>query len=158
MEYEPKYVDAAIGRWQRMTKLEATLAGDGRTFEEIAAARGRRDAWLQSSRRTERCESRRAPLCPGPWTWRPAWSRFGDPPWLTANVRNHPPTRSDMDARRKQRSSSRGEAVTPEDAPRVPKTVGAVLRDVLYYQVVLKQESPQPRCLRSKDQALAVEK
>jgi DNA modification methylase len=40
MEYEPKYVDAAIGRWQRMTKLEATLAGDGRTFEEIAAARG----------------------------------------------------------------------------------------------------------------------
>jgi DNA modification methylase len=39
MEYEPKYVDAAIGRWQRMTKLEATLADDGRTFEEIAAAR-----------------------------------------------------------------------------------------------------------------------
>jgi hypothetical protein len=40
MEFEPKYVDAAIGRWQQMTKLEATLAGDGRTFEEIAAARG----------------------------------------------------------------------------------------------------------------------
>jgi DNA modification methylase len=40
MEYEPKYVDAAIGRWQRMTKIEATLADDGRTFEEIAAARG----------------------------------------------------------------------------------------------------------------------
>jgi DNA modification methylase len=39
MEYEPKYVDAAIGRWQRMTKIEATLADDGRTFEEIAAAR-----------------------------------------------------------------------------------------------------------------------
>jgi DNA modification methylase len=40
MEFEPKYVDAAICRWQQMTKLEATLAGDGRTFEEIAAARG----------------------------------------------------------------------------------------------------------------------
>jgi DNA modification methylase len=39
MEYEPKYVDAAIARWQRMTKLEATLADDGRTFEEIAAVR-----------------------------------------------------------------------------------------------------------------------
>ncbi len=39
LEIEPRFVDAAIGRWQRMTKLEATLAGDGRTFEEIAAAR-----------------------------------------------------------------------------------------------------------------------
>jgi DNA modification methylase len=39
MEYEPKYVDAAIARWQQMTKLDATLAGDGRTFEEIAAER-----------------------------------------------------------------------------------------------------------------------
>jgi DNA modification methylase len=41
MEFEPKYVDVAIERWQRMTKLEATLAGDGRTFEEIHAARSR---------------------------------------------------------------------------------------------------------------------
>jgi DNA modification methylase len=41
MEFEPKYVDVAIERWQRMTKLEATLAGDGRTFEEIRAARSR---------------------------------------------------------------------------------------------------------------------
>jgi hypothetical protein len=37
---EPRYVDAATGRWQQMTKLEATLAGDGRTFEDIVAARG----------------------------------------------------------------------------------------------------------------------
>jgi DNA methylase len=40
MEFEPRYVDAAVGRWQQMTNLEATLAGDGRTFEEIATARG----------------------------------------------------------------------------------------------------------------------
>ena len=39
MEYEPRYVDVAIQRWQSLTKLEATLAGDGRTFEEIAEAR-----------------------------------------------------------------------------------------------------------------------
>jgi hypothetical protein len=39
LEIEPRFVDAAIGRWQQMTKLEATLAGDGRTFEEIVAAR-----------------------------------------------------------------------------------------------------------------------
>jgi DNA modification methylase len=39
MEYEPVYVDVAIRRWQSFTKLEATLQGDGRTFEEIAEAR-----------------------------------------------------------------------------------------------------------------------
>ncbi len=39
VEYEPGYVDVAIKRWQRSTKLEATLAGDGRSFEEIGAAR-----------------------------------------------------------------------------------------------------------------------
>ena len=37
MEYEPRYVDVAIQRWQSLTKLEATLEGDGRAFEEIAA-------------------------------------------------------------------------------------------------------------------------
>jgi hypothetical protein len=39
IEYEPRYVDVAILRWQRVTKLEATLAGDGRSFEDISAAR-----------------------------------------------------------------------------------------------------------------------
>ncbi len=39
IEYEPRYVDVAILRWQRMTKLEGTLAGDGRSFEDISAAR-----------------------------------------------------------------------------------------------------------------------
>ena len=39
MEYGPRYVDVAIRRWESATKLEATLVGDGRTFEEIAASR-----------------------------------------------------------------------------------------------------------------------
>ena len=39
MEYEPGYVDVAVKRWQTMTKLEATLEGDGRTFDEVAASR-----------------------------------------------------------------------------------------------------------------------
>ena len=39
MEYEAGYVDVAVRRWESVTKLEATLAGDGRTFEEIAASR-----------------------------------------------------------------------------------------------------------------------
>jgi hypothetical protein len=39
MEYEPRYVDVGIRRWESATKLEAALVGDGRTFEEIAASR-----------------------------------------------------------------------------------------------------------------------
>ena len=39
LEIEPRYVDVAITRWQQLTKLEATLQGDGRTFEEIKEAR-----------------------------------------------------------------------------------------------------------------------
>jgi DNA modification methylase len=39
VEYELGYVDVAIKRWQKSTKLEATLVGDGRSFEEIGAAR-----------------------------------------------------------------------------------------------------------------------
>jgi DNA modification methylase len=43
VEYEPGYVDVAIKRWQKSTKLEAALAGDGRGFEEIGAARSAPD-------------------------------------------------------------------------------------------------------------------
>jgi len=39
IEYEPGYVDVAIKRWQALTKLEATLADDGRSFEEIGESR-----------------------------------------------------------------------------------------------------------------------
>jgi ParB-like chromosome segregation protein Spo0J len=39
IEFEPRYIDVAITRWQNQTGLDATLAGDGRTFEEIAASR-----------------------------------------------------------------------------------------------------------------------
>jgi DNA modification methylase len=39
MEYEGGYVDAAIVRWQRFTKRDAVLFGDGRTFEELAVDR-----------------------------------------------------------------------------------------------------------------------
>jgi DNA modification methylase len=39
LEYEPRYVDIAVLRWQQLTKLDATLEGDGRTFEEVGQAR-----------------------------------------------------------------------------------------------------------------------
>ncbi len=39
IEYEPAYVDVAIKRWQAMTKLEATLADNGCSFDEVSAIR-----------------------------------------------------------------------------------------------------------------------
>lgn len=41
MEIDPRYVDVAIRRWQSLTKLDAVLVGDGRTFEEIEEARSK---------------------------------------------------------------------------------------------------------------------
>src|SRR4051794_40843393 len=39
MELDPLYVDVAVRRWKAATKADVVLAGDGRTFEEVAAAR-----------------------------------------------------------------------------------------------------------------------
>jgi DNA modification methylase len=39
LEFEPRYVDVAIRRWEKYTKSDAILEGDGRTFAEIATER-----------------------------------------------------------------------------------------------------------------------
>jgi DNA methylase/ParB-like nuclease domain len=39
LEYEPRYVDVAIRRWEAYTGRDATLDRDGRTFSEIEAQR-----------------------------------------------------------------------------------------------------------------------
>jgi DNA modification methylase len=39
IELDPKYVDVAVQRWQTLAGKKATLDGDGRSFEEIAAER-----------------------------------------------------------------------------------------------------------------------
>jgi DNA modification methylase len=39
MELDPKYADVVVARWQQLTNKQATLDGDGRTFEEIKAER-----------------------------------------------------------------------------------------------------------------------
>jgi DNA modification methylase len=44
IELSPKYVDVAIKRWQDFTGARATLDGDGRCFDEIAAARAAKAA------------------------------------------------------------------------------------------------------------------
>lgn len=36
MELDPKYVDVIVRRWQEFTGKDATLDGDGRTFDEVA--------------------------------------------------------------------------------------------------------------------------
>lgn len=38
-ELDPAYADVAVTRWQTFTGKQATLDGDGRTFDEIAADR-----------------------------------------------------------------------------------------------------------------------
>ena len=40
MELAPCYCDVIVRRWQEFTGRQATLEGDGRTFDEIAAERG----------------------------------------------------------------------------------------------------------------------
>jgi DNA modification methylase len=39
MEIDPRYVDVAVERWQDFTGQKATLEGEGRSFDEIAAER-----------------------------------------------------------------------------------------------------------------------
>jgi DNA modification methylase len=36
IELDPRYVDAAVVRWQQFTGAEATLEGDGRSFLKVA--------------------------------------------------------------------------------------------------------------------------
>jgi len=40
VEISPPYVDVSIKRWQAFTGRAAVLADDGRTFDEVAQARG----------------------------------------------------------------------------------------------------------------------
>jgi DNA modification methylase len=39
IEYEPKYVDVGVRRWQRFTGRQAVLAATGEPFEEVESAR-----------------------------------------------------------------------------------------------------------------------
>ena len=39
IELDPKYVDVVVQRWQSLSGKQATLDGDGRSFEEIKAER-----------------------------------------------------------------------------------------------------------------------
>ena len=39
MELDRRYVDVIVNRWQAFTGQKATLEGDGRSFDEIAAER-----------------------------------------------------------------------------------------------------------------------
>ena len=39
MELDPKYCDVIVKRWQEFTGKQATLEGDGRTFEEVSSER-----------------------------------------------------------------------------------------------------------------------
>lgn len=44
LEIDPRYVDAAIRRWQDVTKRDAILAATGQTFDEVTAERSRSES------------------------------------------------------------------------------------------------------------------
>jgi DNA modification methylase len=46
LEYDPSYCDTIVTRWETYAGKQATLANDGRPFEEIAAERLRGSAQL----------------------------------------------------------------------------------------------------------------
>ena len=51
IEVEPQYCDVAVMRWQQFTDKEATLDGDGRTFDQVARTRvGRRPRHITNRR------------------------------------------------------------------------------------------------------------
>jgi DNA modification methylase len=39
IEIDPRYVDVAVRRWQRVTRKDAILEATGRTFDEVLATR-----------------------------------------------------------------------------------------------------------------------
>jgi DNA modification methylase len=39
MELDPAYVDVIVERWQKLSGKQATLEGDGRTFDQITLER-----------------------------------------------------------------------------------------------------------------------
>ena len=53
-EIAPQYVDVIVKRWQDYTGKEATLDGDGRTFNEMGVERGRGAARAARERRHTR--------------------------------------------------------------------------------------------------------
>jgi DNA modification methylase len=48
LELDPKYADVVVQRWQGLSHKKATLEGDGRTFEAVAAERGHEESSLSS--------------------------------------------------------------------------------------------------------------
>jgi DNA modification methylase len=61
LEFEPRYVDVSIRRWQAYTKSEAVLDGDGRTFAELEVERmGANSAHIDVPRTPTISESDRA--------------------------------------------------------------------------------------------------
>src|SRR5258708_170849 len=49
LELDPKYVDVVVARWQQLAGKEATLDGDGRSFDEVALER------RKEAKKIERC-------------------------------------------------------------------------------------------------------
>lgn len=62
IDIDPIYVGVAVMRWQTFTGKSATLDGDGRTFDEIAAERRKKKPRLKASARSSKVASRADPV------------------------------------------------------------------------------------------------
>jgi hypothetical protein len=49
IEIAPAYVDVGVRRWQNFTGQQATLDGDGRSFDQIAAERSPQTAAVEAA-------------------------------------------------------------------------------------------------------------
>ena len=154
IEYEPRYVDVAIMRWQHMTKLEAILAGDGRSFEDIAAARATEiekpnaHRWKPSAGRSppDSAAMIRARLISGARGSAGATSSNGERGHDVIGKALAPPiTPSATAARPERRNSPPGKSGNPKGRPKGSRTVGAILQDILRQKIAVTENGKTRR-------------
>src|SRR5580658_4089954 len=59
IELDPKYIDVIVQRWQSMSGKQATLEGDGRTFDEISKERHKVISGDEFQKRAQNVKARR---------------------------------------------------------------------------------------------------
>jgi DNA modification methylase len=134
MELQPVFVDVAVRRWQALTGRAATLDGDGRTWDEIAAERRRRTPACPPSHSIP-APDQDAPNSPQADT---AKSTRGQ----SASVR--PGSR----ARRQPQAAAtdqRGEGCAPRSSPEIPSAVAVEPKP----RRASTTSSPRPKAART---------
>ena len=115
IEFEQRYVDVAVMRWQDATKRDAVLVADGRTFAEIAALRSEESA-LRHARRM---------IMP---------RRKSDPAYAVGYKR--PP---------KSTQFKPGVSGNPKGKPKGSRPVGALLQEIIQQKIAVTENGKTRR-------------